>query len=267
MNNFYGIHTPQLDAHMRDVQKQFNNNQIVYLALVGSQNYDLATLESDIDTKCCVLPSWKDITQAHQPYSHTFIRNNGEHIDFTDFRIMMDILKKQNINFLEQLFASQYLINEKYTIEIEELRRHREAIAHYNPRKCVQTMAGIAKSKKGRILRPLGEEKNKIFEEFGYHPKELAQLYRIYCFLFSYTEGLTFEISLKNVNRKEYLRLKTEKLSIEEVKDTIELYDLSVKEIEQNFLSLHEYTYVSAVDQIMEEITESILKKYLKNFI
>ena len=180
---------------------------------------------------------------------------------------MMSILKKQNVNFLEQLFSYQYLINEAYSQEIEELRRHREAIAHYNPRKCVQTMAGIARSKEGRILRPLSEEKNKTFEEFGYHPKELAQLYRIYCFLFSYTEGLSFENSLDNVNRKEYLRLKTEKLSIEEVKDTIELYSLSVKEVEQNFLATHENTHVPAVDSIMEEITESIFKKYLKNFV
>ena len=85
--------------------------------------------------------------------------------------------------------------------------------------------------------------------------------------MFSYTEGLTFEISLKNVNRKEYFRLKTEKLSIEEVKDTVELYNLSVKEVEQNFLATHENTHVPAVDWIMEEITESIFKKYLKNFV
>ncbi len=267
MEDFYGLHSAVMELHLFDVQQQFENNQIVMLSLVGSQNYGLAAEESDFDTKCCVLPSWKDIIQAHQPYGHTYIRNNGEHIDITDFRSMMNILKKQNVNFLEQLFSCQYLINEAYSQEIEELLRYREAIAHYNPRKCVQTMAGIAKSKEGRILRPLGEEKNKTFEEFGYHPKELAQLYRIYCFLFSYTEGLTFEISLKNVNKKEYFRLKTEKLSIEEVKDTIELYSLSVKEVEQNFLAAHENTHVPAVDWIMEEITESIFKKYLKNFV
>ena len=267
MSNFYGPYSGNMSCHFHDVQQQFADNQIVMLSLVGSQNYDLATEESDFDTKCCILPSWKDITQAHQPYAHTFIRDNGEHIDFTDFRKMIAILKKQNVNFLEQLFSWQYLINETYGNEIEELRRHREAIAHYNPCKCVQTMAGIAKSKESRILRPLGEEKNKIFEEFGYHPKELAQLYRIYCFIISYTEGLTFENSLKNVNKKEYLRLKTEKLSIEEVKDTIELYSLSVKEVEQNFLETHENTYTPAVDWLMEEVTESIFKKYLRNFV
>lgn len=128
-------------------------------------------------------------------------------------------------------------------------------------------MVGIAKSKEGRILRPLGEEKNKTFEEFGYHPKELAQLYRIYCFLFSYTEGLSFENSLDNVNRKEYLRLKTEKLSIEEVKDTIEKYSMLVKEIEQDFLATHENTHIPVVDVLIEEITESIFKKYLRNFV
>ena len=267
MENFYGPPNVVIEQHLFDVQQQFENNQIVYLALVGSQNYGLATPESDVDTKCCVLPSWKDIIQAHQPYGHTYIRDNNEHIDITDFRSMMSILKKQNINFLEQLFTYDYLINETYSHEIEELRRHREAIAHYNPRKCVQTMAGIAKSKESRILRPLGEEKNKTFEEFGYHPKELAQLYRIYCFLASYTKGLTFEVSLKNVNRGEYFILKTKKLPIEEVKNTIEIYSTRVKEIEESFLATHENTHTPAVDWMMEEITESIFKKYLRNFV
>ena len=266
-NNFYGPRSASLECHLYDAQCQFTDNQIVMLSLVGSQNYNLATEESDFDTKCCILPSWKDITQAHQPYAHTFIRDNGEHIDFTDFRSMMNILKKQNVNFLEQLFSCQYLINEMYSTEIEELLRHREDIAHYNPHKCVQTMAGIAKSKEGRILRPLGEEKNKTFELFGYHPKELAQLYRIYCFLFSYTKGLSFENTLKNVNKKEYLRLKTEKLSIEEVKETVETYSMLVKEIEQKFLATHKNTNITYIDWKIEEITESIFKKYLRNFI
>ena len=30
MEDFYGIHTLQLDAHMRDVQKQFDNNPHSY---------------------------------------------------------------------------------------------------------------------------------------------------------------------------------------------------------------------------------------------
>ena len=265
--SFYGIASKATTNHLRDAQSLFYNSQIVMLSLVGSQNYGLANETSDYDTKCCILPTWEDIIEARQPYSHTFIRENNEHIDFTDFRSMMNILRKQNVNFLEQLFATEYFINETYSKEIEKLKQHREAIAHYNPCKCVQTMVGIAKSKESRVLRPLRLERDEVFERFNYHPKELAQLYRIYCFLYSYTSGLTFEDSLKNIHRKEYLRLKTEKLPIEEVKETVEIYMLLIKEMEQDFLESNEATYLPEIDSLMIEVTESIFKKYLKQFM
>jgi hypothetical protein len=59
----------------------------------------------------------------------------------------------------------------------------------------------------------------------------------------------------------------TRDISFEEVKNTIEFYIQSVKEIEENFLATHENTNDPAVDGIMEEITESIFKKYLRNFV
>ena len=260
------ISEPVMD-HFTDCKNQFPEQQIVMLSLVGSQNYNLATNTSDYDTKCCILPSWQDIIQAHQPYAHTFIRENGEHIDFTDFRSMMNILKKQNINFIEQLFTEEYFINEWYYDEVKNLRIMREEIAHYNPCKAVQTMAGIAKSKEKRIFRPLNEEKNEIFNEFGYHPKELAQLYRITCFLTAYTNNNDFADCLKSSNRDVFLDLKTTKYDVDIVQDIVKAYMSRVIKLEDDFLRTHETTHLPVIDLLLEETSESILKKYLKRII
>ena len=267
-NYFYGFYDGRfLKTHINECIKQFSPDQVVMVSLVGSQNYNLDTRTSDYDSKCCILPSWKDIILAHQPYSHTHILENGEHIDFTDFREMMKILKKQNINFLEQLFSSQYYVNEIYGNEIEQLRNHREEIAHYNPCKCVQTMAGIAKSKESRIFRKLSEEKNADFDKYGYHPKELMQLMRIEEFLKRYIDGVPFEQCLRTEQRNELLRIKTGLFTKGVAERYTEESVAHVKEMEKSFLASHEIFACPAIDVLMEEATESIFKKYLKKYI
>jgi len=257
----------KFDRHIGEAFVQFRGDQIVMVSLVGSQNYGLATEYSDVDTKCCVLPSWIDIVQAHQPYSHTYIFEDGEHIDFTDFREMMKILKKQNINFLEQLFTDTYFVNDIYEGEVEKLRQHREDIAHYNPRKCVDTMAGIARSKETRIFRPLGEDKDVAFNAYGYHPKELMQLCRIEEFLKKYTNGDSFEQCLKTSQRDWLLELKAGVYEPEEAKAIMVLKMNSVNEMYKSFIMTHDITNLPAIDFLMEEVTESIFRKYLKKYV
>ena len=266
-NGFLGKFDDHFKEHFDKVCTQFQDDQIVMISLVGSQNYNLATETSDYDTKCCVLPSWKNIIQADQPYSHTKVLENEEHIDFTDFRSMMAILKKQNINFLEQLFSCQYLINETYIEEIRKLIEYREAIARYNPYKCVQTMAGIAKSKETRVFRRLSEDKNTVFETYGYHPKELMQLCRIEEFLKRYIKGELFEFCLKTEQRDWLLQIKNGYYDVDDAYDIMTNKTKSVNQMADQYLNTHEQTCNPVVDWTMEEITENIFRKYLKTYV
>ena len=96
-----------LEEHWIEVIKNGHNPLIV--ALHGSQNYDLAYENSDIDTKVITLPSLDQIIKNKKPTSFTHVRENNEHIDMKDVRLMFDCFKKQNINFIEILFSDYYM--------------------------------------------------------------------------------------------------------------------------------------------------------------
>ena len=74
----------------------------------GSGNYGLDYKDSDVDTKCLIIPTLKEIALAKQPISTTHIRENNEHIDLKDIRLYLQTFRKQNLNFLEILFTKYY---------------------------------------------------------------------------------------------------------------------------------------------------------------
>ena len=159
MSEFYGSYNGHMWSHFLDCKKKFKDDQIVMLALTGSQNYNLNTESSDMDTKLTVLPALEDIISNKPAISTTYIREDNEHIDFKDLRLMFPTLLKQNVNYLEQLFSTQFIINQEYEKEIEELKEIREEIARFCPSKCLMTMYGIAMNKQGRIFRELPDKK------------------------------------------------------------------------------------------------------------
>ena len=96
-------------AHYADALKVLDGKNMFGVFLQGSQNYnlDIYTDEyrSDVDTKCIVLPSFEDFCKGNSPISTTYERENKEHIDLKDIRVMFDVFKKQNVNFVEILLS------------------------------------------------------------------------------------------------------------------------------------------------------------------
>ena len=86
--------------------------EVVVIFLQGSQNYRCdeytAEYQSDIDTKCIILPTLDDIVCGKSPYSHTHVCANNEHIDIKDIRVMFEMFKKQNNSYIELLFTDYY---------------------------------------------------------------------------------------------------------------------------------------------------------------
>ena len=80
--------------HWDEANKLFDINNIVMLGLQGSQNYDLETETSDIDTKLLVTPTMDDIVYLRQPKSHTHVLPNNEHLDYKDVRLYFNNIKK-----------------------------------------------------------------------------------------------------------------------------------------------------------------------------
>ena len=140
-------------------------NRIVFIALQGSQNYGLDYEDSDIDTKCVVLPTLDDIIENHKPISTTHVMENDEHCDIKDIRLMFDCYKKQNVNFVETLFTEYMWINPLYEKEINYLLLNREKVAHYCPYRAIKCMKGMVLEKR-HALQHLYPNKVETIEKY-----------------------------------------------------------------------------------------------------
>lgn len=81
---------------------------VVMTSLVGSQNYNLDTEKSDIDTYSFILPSLVDLAQAEAPKAGIIFAEDG-HCNFKDIRVAINLLKKASPNSVEY-FTSKYKV-------------------------------------------------------------------------------------------------------------------------------------------------------------
>lgn len=178
--------------HYEEALEYFPEDRIVGIFLQGSQNYGLDTENSDIDTKLIVTPTFNDLAFNLKPVSTTHIRENNEHIDFKDIRLMLQTFRKHNINFIEILFTPYYILNPKYEYFWEQLIAEREMIAHSNPLASFKAMRGVALEKYHGLSHPY-PSKADILAKYGYDPKQLHHLLRIDRFMEAFMDDNTYE--------------------------------------------------------------------------
>ena len=124
------------------VQK-YGEDHILGIFLYGSQNYKLDTPKSDIDTKVIYVPSLWEISLNKTPISKE-LHYKDTHIEVKDVRLMCEMWKKQNINFVEILFTDYKIINPKYERQWELFNFYKESIAHYNVDKTIISVSNQA---------------------------------------------------------------------------------------------------------------------------
>ena len=103
----------RVEQHHKFVCEHYPESQILGVFLYGSQNYDLDTPFSDVDTKAIYIPTFEEVV-FNQPISKELHLPNGEHCEVKDIREFVKNLYKQNINFVEVLFTDYKVINELY---------------------------------------------------------------------------------------------------------------------------------------------------------
>ena len=182
--------------HLREARSYFPESRIVGIFLQGSQNYGLEVEGSDVDTKLIVTPTFDEICFNRKPHSTTHVRENNEHIDFKDVRLMLQTFRKQNLNFVEVLFTEYKWLNPLYESAWQRLIDAREQIAHYNPYQAVKTMKGIA-LEKYHAMEHEYPSKVDILAKFGYDPKQLHHLLRVEEYLQRYMAGESYESCLR----------------------------------------------------------------------
>ena len=207
-----------LKDHMNKVlEAGFPKEKLLGIFLYGSQNYKIDTENSDIDTKAIIVPSLSGLC-FEKPVSKELHLDNGEHCEVKDIRCIVDMFKKQNINFLEILYTDYYWVNPKYAQYWKLFTDNAEAIVHYDEDKAVKSIAGQA-------LHTLKQ----ITENDLIKGKKYANALRMKYFFEHYImKRLPYKecIELKNDQRDIILAYKTGKIvpSAKEIEDLIELF-------------------------------------------
>ena len=183
-----------LDAAIKAVENE--GYKIIFMALHGSQNYGLATENSDYDWYAAVEPTFYNFV-FDEPLASKDIEYAYGIITVKDVRGMFQMIKKASFNFLEILFTDYYFINEKYREEWNTLRMLGRKISKSNPYATIRSYIGVA----GNTLQK---------EMTG---KKCAQILTFANQITSYIDGDDFNdvlTSEKIFNREFIMKIKTE---------------------------------------------------------
>lgn len=255
----------RVKGHLIESLDYFDPNQVVFIALQGSQNYNLQTPNSDVDTKLVVVPSLDNLIFNRKPVSTTHVRRNNEHTDWKDIRLMFNTFRKQNLNFIEILYSPWVLVNNNYKEELIPLFEDRDKIGFYCPVKAVQTMRGIALNKYDAIEKDTPAHKEDL-EKFGYSPKELHHLIRIYYFMKNYINGEAYEDCLvPSSDIAEWLiEIKQGNYKLNTARRLADQYRAKIITMSDCYLKDNCVAIFPKGDELLNMVQENVMKKAIK---
>ena len=249
----------RIQEHYNEALNLYPKDRIVCVCLQGSQNYGLETINSDIDTKCIITPSFTDLVFAKPPFSTTHIMENNEHLDIKDVRSYISCFRKQNLNFLEILFTDYYILNDLYKDEWMRLVEHREEIAHYDFLRAVTSMRGIAMNKFVALKKDLPSTHDDI-QKYGYCMKQLHHLVRIDEYLERYISGESYEKCLRPHDPEYLISLKTEPRDLRTAEF---LAQVAMDHIDNMYAAIkvtHDFNPNKEVDELLNDVQYNIMK-------
>lgn len=147
--------------------------KVIYIGLYGSQNYNLDDELSDIDAKAIILPTLHDII-FRKTTSKTIENETGE-IDVKDLVTYYEVVKKGNFNFIEPLQTNYFIGDKKIREMFEGIKPNLKSI--YG-----------AMLEKRKALTHEYPSKVKEFKKWGFDPKQLHHIMRLYDLLKSRTD-------------------------------------------------------------------------------
>lgn len=254
----------RVKEHYNEALTYFPEDRIVGIFLQGSQNYGLATPQSDVDTKLIVTPTFKDIAMNRKPVSTTHIRANEEHIDFKDIRFYIQTFRKQNLNFLEILYTDFAIVNPIYEKQWNRLVESREAITHFNPYRSVQSMKGIA-LEKYHAMEHEYPSKIEVLKKYGYDPKQLHHLVRVEDYLGRYINGESYESCLDPGSMKqELIEIKMGKYSLADARSIADKAKAHVEEMAEYAYSIYPNEEDPEVNELLDDVQYEIMRIAVK---
>jgi hypothetical protein len=136
----------RVNLHYNFAIQKYGVENVLGVFLYGSQNYDCDLEDSDVDTKCILVPDLYNL--AIKPYEtkHLHIpRASGVEFEVCECMTIQHMVanwKKQNPNFLEIMFTEFCHVNPDFEPWWSEfISEHREQIARYDVRVGVFSVA------------------------------------------------------------------------------------------------------------------------------
>ena len=126
--------------HYAQAVEHYGAETVLGVFCYGSWNYNTNTPDSDVDTKCILIPNLYSL--AIKPYEVKHLHIDDEVCECMTIMHMVANWKKQNINFVEIMFTDYCIINPLY----EEMwncyftMENRELVARYNIRQAIHSM-------------------------------------------------------------------------------------------------------------------------------
>lgn len=252
-----------------DTLKSKYGFDVAYIALYGSQNYglDIYTDEymSDVDAKAVIIPSLKSLI-AGEKISTTVEFDSGL-CDVKDIRIYLDNIFKANINYLETMFSDFKIINSDCIEDFERFLMMGEEIVSLRISTLFKTACGMAQAKFDNLTKTRPSSLEDIMR-FGYSPKELHHIVRIYFLLFKYYfEHKSFRESLCPIDKKDFLiDIKLGKYSKEEALKMGGEYLNEIKSITDYVISRNPFdcSVRSKLDGVVYDIIKNRIEYKIK---
>lgn len=237
-------------------------DRVVGTFLQGSWNYSFALCdeESDVDTKCLLLPTFEDFCLGKKMVSTTHVLPNDEHIDFKDLRLYMSCFKKQNVNFVEILFTDFFVLNPLYEEQIQRLFDAREDIGRYDVKAALNCICGMAYEKEKALCHPYPTLVDKI-EKYGFDGKQLSHILRLDDFMRKYIKGVSYKDCLTPSSPSILLDVKRNKVyNVEHAKALANKFATDLKKLKDEYLAEHEVTQNAQVDALLDDVCVECMK-------
>ena len=129
--------------HIKTIKPNWETH-LIGVFLYGSQNYNVHTENSDVDTKAIYVPTLDQLAFGNGKDSTTLYLDNDEHCELMTISHFVNNLLKQNINFMEVLFTDYCWINPRWEKEWMTMIQPRESIARYSVKQTVVSICGQA---------------------------------------------------------------------------------------------------------------------------
>ena len=261
-------HLEEVIATSAYISQENADTVFFIIAVNGSHNYNLATKNSDIDSKLLLIPNLDNlIWNKSANYLHV-MSDNGEHVEVKDIRHYMATILKQNINFVETLFAKELRCNGRYEHEWAALVSMRESIARYNPVAAIDCMLGMARQKQIQMTK-MSDGRAANIKKFGYDTKSFHHCMRLLFFAEDYMRGKPYQECLTRGDNDTLtnwlIKAKTGELgfSLEKANDCINQMMANVEPQVDYFKNRMGNIVDRAIEKNIDDIVTEIIKRSL----